>query len=236
MLLNVFLESLRWNILDKSRSSNNIIDNLKTIFESITLSSASFGGVGEHLAKLRRSNNMIGSTIASLLGSIIQTSVIILMGIIGLLLSNRFQWIINNILLTILFFIVCFLLLIFLHNKFTSKIKEVLLQYSCFDIFYITLINILRYIVFSYQLYLFFTFDPSVFDSSLIANILVYYLIITIIPSVGLADIGIRGSIAIFIFGNSYMGKWTGVAIILIWLFNRVLPSIIGTFSLFKKN
>ena len=59
-----------------------------------------------------------------------------------------------------------------------------------------------------------------------------YYLLVTVTPSVPIADAAVRGSWSIIIFG-AFTDNIAGVAIaaILLWVLNSILPMIVGTFE-----
>lgn len=236
MIVNVGLESYRWLLLDNGSSRLTYRKSVKTIFESISLSSFTPLGIGEHIAKVRNSNKPGNSIIASLMGSFIQTCVIFLFGIIGITINNRTELLNNHYIILFIFIaLLSIVALVSTNNKVTNKIKCVISEYKAISTIEIFIINILRYLVFSYQLYLLLTLSFTYIDINLIANIFIYYLIITFIPSVGLADVGIRGSVALYIFGNNQNIIWTGIAIIMIWLINRVVPSFIGSYFIIKN-
>lgn len=58
----------------------------------------------------------------------------------------------------------------------------------------------------------------------------VYYLLITVAPSVSVAELGVRGAAALLVFGSAE----ATLAGVLLWGINSLLPMLIGTFV--KKN
>jgi hypothetical protein len=105
-------------------------------------------------------------------------------------------------------------------------------------------LSLARYIVFSAQFYLLLViFGAGVPASQAIILIPVIYLIMTIVPSIALADLGIRGSVALFMFGL-YFTRYgeadgnTDIAILtattLLWFINLIIPAILGTFFVFN--
>ena len=84
--------------------------------------------------------------------------------------------------------------------------------------------------VFSLQyfiLLLFFEVDINLFDS-LIMSSLVFFTI-SIIPTIAITEIGVRGSLAIYFFGlisSNNIGILT--ATFSLWIVNLVLPALIG--------
>lgn len=227
MVINILTETWRWTIIDSERSGKkSFFYNIITVTESIALSLVSIAGVGEHIAKSRESNDIKNSFIASIVGSIIQTIIIITIGIICILILNinLISYYIKYILVSI---IILSIVILFLIKKRKTKIFSIVNEFTINRIIKISVINIIRYIIFAYQMYIIQTLNIFNINITDIAYILIYYMIITIIPSTGLADIGIRGSVAITIIGNN-QNTWCGIAAIIIWLLNRVIPAIIG--------
>lgn len=231
MIINVILETWRWRIIDNSRlHSTSFLSSLFTITESIAMSSATPVGIGEHIGKIRKSIDKKGSAISSVLGSVIQTGVIIFMGFIGIAIcSNTNSYLINyNTLFIEVFILIIIFINAFLFSRYISKkVKDIFKEWTLSKLIKVTSINILRYLVFAYQMYLMVTlnFIPSYIN--IVGLIMVYYMIITIVPSSGIVDMGIRGSVA-----TSLLGIWGGVAAIMIWIINRVVPGIFGALRL----
>ena len=94
----------------------------------------------------------------------------------------------------------------------------------------------LRYFVFAFQFYLlllFFGVDINILDA--ITAISGTYLLINVLPHVIIADLGIRGSAAIFVIGQ-LSANVQGIlsATILLWLINVILPAFAGQFFIIK--
>ena len=71
----------------------------------------------------------------------------------------------------------------------------------------------------------------------------VIYLIMAIIPSIALADLGIRGSVSLYILGLYFARYGNGVptpevsilaASTALWLINLILPALLGTLFVFN--
>jgi hypothetical protein len=91
-----------------------------------------------------------------------------------------------------------------------------------------------RYVLIVLQYVLLFeVFDVKLnfFDSA--ALVMVMFLVLTIIPSITLAELGLRGNISIQLFGmlsNNTLGIVATAAGI--WIMNLIIPAIIGGFFL----
>lgn len=89
-----------------------------------------------------------------------------------------------------------------------------------------------RYVVWGLQAVLIFMFcGVTLTPMEYLIAIPLYYLAIALFPTLPLADIAIRGSWAIVIFGV-FTSNTAGIAlaITMVWILNTILPMIIGTF------
>ena len=102
---------------------------------------------------------------------------------------------------------------------------------------FITLIfSIVRYFIFSLQFILLldiFGVDVSFFDA--VFAVMLVFFFITITPTITIAEIGVRGSVAIFIIGffsSNSLGILSSTCTL--WLINLIIPAIIGSFFIFS--
>ncbi len=100
--------------------------------------------------------------------------------------------------------------------------------------------TILRYLTFCLQFALVLVacdsnYQLPIINYSLILAIPTYYLLVTLTPSLPIADVAIKGSWAIIIFSalGGNVASIT-VATILIWFINTICPMLVGTFV--KRN
>lgn len=100
----------------------------------------------------------------------------------------------------------------------------------------IVLISLVRYIVWGVQLGMVLYFcGITLTPAQLLTTIPTYYLLLGILPSLPVADIAIRGSVSILVFG-AFCPNVVGIATaaVIVWIGNTVLPMIVGT--LLKKH
>jgi hypothetical protein len=120
---------------------------------------------------------------------------------------------------------------------------NLLADYKTKELINVLLFSLLRFMVYSFQFYL--LFQAFHIDLGFIEGILFVFLIffgITIIPSIALAELGIRGIISIFIFNILWADILLGddietslvSATSLLWLINLAIPAIIGGLFIFK--
>jgi len=148
---------------------------------------------------------------------------------------------------------------LYLNVSFLALIKEKIMlngfsrlrgYFRVFDFYHtrelgwVLMLSLLRYLVFSFQFYMLNTIFgvtmPLLHGLMLIA---VIYFIMTIIPTVALTELGIRGSVAISVFNLYYSmqpdaatGIASGVffASTLLWIINLGIPAVAGSFFVFR--
>jgi uncharacterized membrane protein YbhN (UPF0104 family) len=93
------------------------------------------------------------------------------------------------------------------------------------------LLSFLRYLVFIFQYYLLFSLFDVVLPLSIIWSVVsVLFLAMAVIPTIALAEVGLKGEIGIRLMGlftSNTLG--VGIASVGIWLINLVLPAIVGS-------
>jgi Lysylphosphatidylglycerol synthase TM region len=94
------------------------------------------------------------------------------------------------------------------------------------------LFSILRYLVFSFQFYyllLIFGIDIHYFNAMVIITTM--YLFVSIIPTIFVFDVVVKGSVALYLFSFVGVDELIILCItMLMWLLNFVLPSVFGSF------
>jgi hypothetical protein len=125
-----------------------------------------------------------------------------------------------------------------------SKYFEVFRLYNSIELHNILLISLLRYFVFSTQFYLcflLFGIKMNIFEGLIIISVI--YLIITVIPTVALSELGVRGSVSLFVFAYYFTAigsfdEQVKIAIVaasaLIWIINLIIPALAGSYFIIK--
>ncbi len=105
------------------------------------------------------------------------------------------------------------------------------------------LLSTVRYMVFSAQFYLAIRLMGLNFTAwQCMLVIPVIYLVLAAIPTLALAEIGVRGSVSVFLFGllteSGILDAGAALAVVsastLIWLLNIALPSLAGVLVVFR--
>jgi len=269
MPVNLILESLKWKYLIRKAESISFKKSLSCVLTGITISIFTPNRIGDFAGKvfLLKKANPWKTTFISILGSLSQSLTTFLCGSLGLtLLLILFSTIPYTEFGVLLFgllscFLVLDLVIILFYFKvsivtdFISKLilaswrrirvyLGVLSSFSLKELLIVLLLSLIRYLVFNFQLFILFrilSIHLSLFESFIISSSI--FFILSFIPSIALAEIGIRGSVAIAVLGIFYdnlqiypehyrMGVVTAMS--MLWLLNIILPAILGSFFVLK--
>ena len=261
MFLNWFLESLKWRFLISKIEKVSIKRSICAIFSGITVSAFTPNRVGEYGGRvfcLDKADRIKGVLI-TVIGSMAQLVITIVFGSIGILLlpnlmpefdsllSNivfaypimLFLLILLNVLLVTLFLNTSVFSVVLSKIKFLRKFKkynEVFSFYNSSELLEILLYSVGRYIVFTTQFFILLqVFDVQIGYVDAMILITTMLLVISIIPTIAITEIGIRGSIALFLFGLVSVNA-IGIlsATFVMWVINLLLPALIGTIFIFS--
>ena len=229
-ILNFLLETFRWKILHRNIENISFLQSLKTVLLATAFGNSTPGGLGEHIARINGNTEIRGSLVISVIASFLQTTTIVLFALFAFIVVG-FTLVINRytILFVIIFIVfVIFILVLKSANNVVRDFLNSILRFDRKKIFKALGFNTLRYIVFSSQLFLLLNNSNEKFDTEILIQIPIYYLMITIIPVQRILDIGIKGSVAIYVFGNLLDVSEISSSILFIWLLNTLVPSLIG--------
>ena len=269
MILNWGVESWKWKYLIKKIEKISIVKSYQAVLTGISVSSFTPNRVGDYFGRvfiLEKANHWEGVLI-TIIGSISQFITTIIAGSIGLLIFilefidtseyfyGYFYYGLIAIVVIVNFFIFLFyfnisILSTFLKN-FTKtrweKFREHLNVFSLFskpELLKVLLISILRYCIFTFQFYLLlrlFSVPIPLFYAAVTVSVI--FFVITAIPTIALAELGIRGSISIYFIGlffekYSVITEQINIGVFsassALWLINIIIPAIAGTIFVFK--
>ncbi len=258
MPLNWTLEALKWKLLLADTEKISLATALKAVLSGTTISAVSPNRTGDYLARVFVLNKtgFWQGVLITLIGSYAQNIVTLFFG--GIALFGLFAPLMVDadiieantieILKYIHFIILAIAILLYFRISLVSSLVpkkwrkvnrfvKVFTQFKFNKLSIALLISTLRYLVYSFQFYIIIKAvgytELGVFHG--LAIISSIFLLNTMRPSIALLEIGIRGSIAIFVFSLYYgEGMFQQNAVFaassLIWIINIVLPAIIGLF------
>ncbi|MDQ6813127.1 MAG: flippase-like domain-containing protein [Bacteroidota bacterium] len=259
MLANWSCEALKWRVLIGHIQKISFLTAFKAILSGLSVSVAmnTPNGAGEYFGRILyvKQGNRIRAITLTFVGSISQLIVTMFLGTIGLfLLKDNFYNATNETLhlslpvingiaygsiaitavLTGFYFELSWLVRLFEKIPFVAKYSffiQKLEDFKMAELLKVLLISILRYSVFIIQyLLLLQLFDVGISVVTAFWLITIMFLALAIVPTVALAELGVRGKISVFLFGafstNTLGIVFTASAI---WLINLVVPALAGS-------
>ena len=273
--LNIIIESYKWKFLIDRLEKVSLYNSIKAVLAGNSVSMIMPNRVGDYLGRVfvLKKADRLQAVLSTILGSIAQLLTTVILGIIGALLylpeyfnisSTLNLWmyigiimvaiaVIALLILSYLNFSVFSIIVKRLSGKYYTKIQkyaEVFSWYNQRELLTVLLLSVSRYFIFSMQFYLLLmVFDLKLEYSVAMMLISVVYLVMAIIPTIALTEIGVRGSVSLYIFkqhfevsGAWHQGMELGIvsASTMLWLFNIVFPAILGagfvfTLRFFRK-
>ena len=260
MFLNWFVESLKWRFLISKIEKVSIKTSLRAVFSGITVSSFTPNRVGEYGGRVfcLKHADRIQGVLITVIGSMAQLIVTIVFGLVGILLLPNlmpsFDLFLKDlefsypIILFVVILLSTLLILLFLNasvftillSKFRflakfSKYSKVFSFYSSSELLEVLVYSFVRYIIFTSQYFILlniFSVEVSYINSMILITTMLF--VVSVIPTVAIAEIGIRGSVALYLFGllsNNSIGILS--ATFSLWIINLVLPALIGIIFIF---
>jgi hypothetical protein len=242
---NWFLECLKWQLLVREIKIISLKKAVEQSLGSLTASIITPNRIGEYGAKAIYFKKKYRKKIMglNLVGNLSQMSTTLFFGAMGLIYS------INIFKLPISYFkLISFVILttgvIIAYYKFLSKKEFEIKGYSFKklnrfisnlnrDTLYMSiLIAVLRYVCFSHQFYfLICLLGIDITYIEALALITSMYLLVSVIPTVFVFDVLVKGSVAVWLFSFVNANEFIIVTCITImWFLNFALPSIIGSY------
>lgn len=243
--LNWFFEIIKWKTLVSFIKKITLKEATKQTLGALTASLFTPNRIGEYGAKAMfyQSNTRKRVVGINIISNLLQMAITCALGVVGLTYFIAIYPIqINYAKLTIIISLSLIAMgaigLILSHVTFqksifsTQKIKTALLNYPKKKITAGLVFSLIRYLIFSFQFYIllrFFNVHLSYFLA--MSALTSMYFITSIIPSLFIFDVVIKGSVAVYLFAFIGVNEITILTIVmLMWIFNFVLPSVIGSY------
>ncbi len=249
--VNWGIEAYKWKYLVSSTIKISLFTSFKIIMTGITIGLITPNRVGEIPARVMLLNdkkqlkNLITFTF---IGAFAQGLITVIFGVLALFLTLNYfiQFPFTSIFFLIAIGIVVALTILYFNPKIFKKLGNKItfikkrLLFDSFNLLLfsellnILLISALRYLVFSLQYYLILTAFGIGFSSIQdLALIAICFVITSTIPTILISEIGVRGSVALFVFGLiSPHALAIVMSSIMLWIINIAIPSLIGIYGL----
>ncbi len=257
MLVNWFLEALKWKRLMKQIEKISVWRSIESVFCGLTLAIFTPNRLGEYGGRvffLSPKRRIIG-VVAMAVGNIGQ---LVLTNVFGAIALSFFIYRFIDLdyrlffAIQVLAFAFCVFFLVFYFNikwlnglllsiKFTRKYKKfysILGRYRKKELLKILLFCLARYLVFSSQYFILFTWlIPGLHYADIVMMICILFFVQSTLPSLDLFDVGIRSVTASYFFGFITGQEIAVIACTAsIWFINIIIPAILGTYFVFKLN
>ncbi len=269
MVINWGLEAYKWRYLIGKVEKVGFLNALQAVFTGISVSSVIPNRVGEFFGRVfvLKTAGRIESILITVVGSISQLLITVLAGSVALLIfipqflsktgfSHGYLYYLLitlvlslNVILLALYFQISFLTTLkerYLKNSLSrfQKFFRVFAFYHNRELAIVMMLSFARYMVFSTQFFLLLQlFDVKIPYFNALVLIALIYFIMAIIPTITLTELGIRGSVALYIFGLYFShssllsaGNNTGIfaASTLLWMINIGIPALVGILFVFR--
>lgn len=274
--INLLLEIVKWKLLIGKLEKVSFWNATKAVLTGISVSMILPNRVGDYLGRVfvLKKADRLQAVLATILGSMAQLLTTILFGFAASLvffpvyrdMSDSLNiWFYSGLIVLVVVLALTFIFAYLNFSAFSdilkrisgrayskiSKYAKVFSWYSPAFLIRILLISILRYLVFSFQFWLLlqaFQVDISYYMAMVLIGLV--YLLMAVIPTIALTEIGVRGSVSLFVFAlyfqplslwSENLGLGVASASTLLWLFNLALPALLGIFFVyslrfFRKN
>lgn len=247
--LNWMMEAVKWQMLLKKIQPLPFFRAFASTLTGIAFALVTPNKIGDFAGRVLylENKNRLRAVIATLVGNLAQTLVTFVFGIVGLVYFNIYHpgsW----QLLTLIGALAALILLVYLYlniDKIADKAEgkrwlrkiiisiRILKRYSRKDLLKLLLVSLVRFCIYNLQFLILANVCGAgvPWVSGFLVSGLMFWMI-TVIPSIFLADLGVRGFVAGLLFTQTGIAT-NGVAILagsyIIWILNLVIPAIIGS-------
>ena len=250
-VINWVLEILKWKTLVQTFQNISFKSAMEQSLGSLTASLFTPNRIGEYGAKAMyyKSIHHKKVVLLNLLGNVLQMGTTLIFGGVGLLFLNSSYELPIDYYSTFRFLVILVivaLLAFFGMKSKTFRIKGLSIQriidhihsISKANIMVAACLSILRYLVFSFQFYVLLKiFGVNVGYLNAMMVISSMYLLASIVPSLFIFDVVIKGSVAVYLFSIVGVNDFTTLSIItLMWMLNFVIPSVFGSYYVLNFN
>ncbi len=269
MLVNYLLESIKWKFFIAKLENVSLLNSYKAVLTGMSVSMFMPNRVGDYLGRvfILKKADRIQAILATIVGSMSQLIATIVFGSLAVVFTYPMvidmdeklnKWMFAGLIVVVVvgLFTIIFAYLNFgafsgiikrISGRAYKKIKKYTRVFSLYrsaDMLVVLIISLLRYLLFSFQfVLLLWMFQVEINYPMAMVLIGIIYLGVTVIPTIALTEIGVRGSVSIFVFSYYYQNiafsstnSELGVASAstALWFINLVVPAIAGAVFVYK--
>lgn len=268
MVINWGIEALKWKFLIGQAEKINFITSFEAVLGGLAVSIFTPNRVGEFMGRvfILKKTDPLKAILLTIVGSFSQLLVTLVVGTVAyLFFAPRYlsilmydsTWLVTGFsfsLVTVsLFSLFVFFNISALHRitilipeKYSIRVRnsiDAMANCPRSLLLNTVVLSLLRYIVFSAQFYLAIRLMGVHFTVLQCTMVIpVIYLALAAIPTVALSELGVRGSVSVFLFGllaeAGVLDSAAALAVIsastLIWFINIAIPSLAGVIVIFR--
>jgi hypothetical protein len=260
MIVNWSIEAVKWQLSVKQIQKVSFGRSLQAVLSGVSFSVTTPNRVGEYLGRVlyMDEGNRLKTISLTIVGSISQLIITILMGGIGLFLLRSVieeQQIISVLWMKVILYgvwgVLIILTLFYFRLSWIIKwvdrlpgsrrfayLVRALEDFNATILLKLLSLSLLRFFVFIIQYYLLFgLFDVNVSGWQAFWTVSVSFLVMAIIPTIAIAELAQRGKVTIAIVGL-YSSNELGMTFATagIWFINLILPAIVGSLLIVRIN
>ena len=268
MTINWGIESLKWKLLISQAETISFLTSYVAVLAGLAVSVFTPNRVGEFFGRvfILKRTDPLKAILLTIVGSFSQLLVTIVLGSAAyLVFAPRYltslmydsTWLVSGFSITLVMLSLVLIFAFFnisvfhrisilIPEKYSGRIRNSIdAMADCHTPLLIktVLLSTLRYLVFSTQFYLALRLMGLPFTVLQCMMIIpVIYLVLAAIPTMALTELGVRGSVSVFLFGllslTGVLDAETTLAVVsastLIWIINIAVPSMAGVLVVFR--
>jgi hypothetical protein len=253
MIINWSIEAVKWKISVRPIQQVSFLKAFRAVLSGVSFSVSTPNRVGEYLGRVlyMDEGNRLKTISITIVGSISQLIITLLMGCIGLFILRpeiESGQLISSIWMKVILYgliaVLSGLILFYFRlpwlikwvdrlpgsNRFAYLIRA-LEDFDAGLLFRLLLLSALRFVVFIVQYFLLFhLFAVEISWWNCLWSVSITFFVLAVIPSFAIADIGLRGEVGIKLTGL-FAANQLGILFttITIWFVNLIVPAIIGS-------
>ncbi len=257
MFFNWGIEALKWKILVKHIENISFLTAFKGVLAGVSLAINTPNRVGEYFGRIIyiKEGNRLRAISLTVVGSMSQLIITVIFGVFGLLFLRQYLLSSTNntlglsllwiniiiygasglsVVMLLVYYRLSFLIRLIEKIPFVTKYVYFIQKLEDFEwkeLTSILLLSLLRYAVFIIQYVLLLqVFDVNIdwLQSSWLTFVM--FLVLAVVPTIALAELGLRGQVSLLLFGL-FSSNTLGIVLTAsgIWLINLVVPALAGS-------
>ena len=245
MPVNVLCESWKWQVLLRSVAPMSIAEAERQVYFGFVGAFVTTYRAGDYPSRvllMHDRSTWVTAIALGLVGTLAMLVVEICLGVPALIAFAQYESAMPLKTMLVMSGVIVVLLLLIpvglrclMHKEWKNeqlhKMFVALRQLTYGQFMYVVGISLARFIVWALQLALVLYFCGVVLSPmQLLLSVPTYYLLVGVLPSLPVADMAIRGSVSILVFG-AFSQNLAGIAIAvaIIWIINTILPMLVGS-------